>query len=96
MPFWSRRPQNCATTEHQASQRLGNLIVFAESSSLAWFYEETFRWGRVGRRIGAIPQQRLLGLLREIHRGNGVLAHGLLIGLVQLGVLVANDLAHLL
>mgnify|MGYP001470791631 CR=1 FL=1 len=26
----------------------------------------------------------------------GVLAHGLLIGLVQLGVLVANDLAHLL
>jgi hypothetical protein len=25
-----------------------------------------------------------------------VLAHGLLIGLVQLGVLVANDLAHLL
>ena len=26
--------------------------MFAESSSLAWFYEETFRWGQLGPRSG--------------------------------------------
>jgi integrase len=28
--------------------------VFAESSSLAWFYEETFRWGLKGRAAQAL------------------------------------------
>ena len=25
-------------------------MMFAESSSLAWFYEETFRWGQIATR----------------------------------------------
>ena len=40
------------------------------------------------------PVRKLLGLLRQVERGDGVLAHGLLIFLVKLGVLVLDDLAH--
>ena len=36
----------------------------------------------------------LLGLLREVQRGDRVLAHGLLILLVEFGILVLDDLAH--
>ncbi len=39
-------------------------------------------------------QGDLLGLLREVEGGDGVLAHRLLILLVQLGVFVLDDLAH--
>ena len=39
-------------------------------------------------------QGDLLGLLREVQGGDGVLAHGLLILLVQFGILVLDDLAH--
>ena len=27
--------------------------MFAESSSLAWFYEETFRWGQMAEEVEA-------------------------------------------
>ena len=40
------------------------------------------------------PQGDLLGLLREVEGGDGVLAHRFLILFVQFGVLVLDDLAH--
>src|SRR5581483_1136234 len=51
--------------------------------------------GGVGYRLGAVAAEGvLLGLLRDVESGDGVLAHGLLIFLVQLGVLVLDNLAH--
>src|SRR5581483_3515150 len=40
------------------------------------------------------PKRDFLGFLREVQGRDGVLAHGLLILLVQLGILVLDYLAH--
>ena len=40
------------------------------------------------------PDRDFLGLLREVQGGDGVLAHGLLILLVEFGIFVLDDLAH--
>ena len=44
--------------------------------------------------VAVRPERKLLGLLRQVEGGDGVLAHGFLIFLVKLGVLVLDDLAH--
>ena len=53
--------------------------------------------GGVGARLASPSSafgDQLLGLLRQVERGDGVLAHGLLILLVEFGILVLDDLAH--
>ena len=42
----------------------------------------------------AAAKRNLLGLLCQIERGDGVLAHGLLVFLVKLRIFVLDDLAH--
>ena len=48
----------------------------------------------LGSRRRLAAERDLLGLLRQVERGDGVLAHGLLILLVEFGILVLDDLAH--
>ena len=44
--------------------------------------------------VARLAERDLLRLLREVEGGDGVLAHRLLILLVELGILVLDDLAH--
>ena len=53
--------------------------------------------GGVGGRLASSPsaaERNLLGLLRQVEGGDGVLAHGLLVLRVKLRVFVLDDLAH--
>ncbi len=46
------------------------------------------------RRVALPPSAICLACLGQVQRGDGVLAHGFLILLVQFGILVLDDLAH--
>ena len=61
-----RTAQNRTTATHQIRQRLANLKTFARCPPLAWFYEETFRWGQISN-FAAEPSACLVDFA-PVHR----------------------------